>query len=141
MDIKQIQDDIIEEFALFDNNNDKYNYIIELGKQLQQYPEEARRDDMLIKGCQSKVWVNPRFQNELVFFDADSDSVLVKGLVSLLIRVLSGQSPEAITRADLYFMEQIGMRQMLSMNRSNGLAAMVKQLKLYALAFQAQKTI
>jgi cysteine desulfuration protein SufE len=138
MSIPEIQEEIIEEFALFDNNNDKYNYIIELGKKLPALAEAYKTPDFLIKGCQSQVWVHPEMRAGRVHFDGDSDSVLVKGLVSLMVRVLSEQPPQAVAQADLFFLDRIGMRQMLSMNRSNGLAAMIKQLKLYALAYTVQ---
>jgi cysteine desulfuration protein SufE len=138
MTIPQIQDEIIDEFALFENKDDKYNYIIELGKNLAPYPEAQRTPEKLIKGCQSQVWVHPEMRNGLVHFQGDSDSILVKGLVGLMIRALSGQPPAQVAEADLYFVDRIGMRQMLSMNRSNGLAAMIKQLKLYALAYTLQ---
>jgi len=138
MNINEIQDEIIEEFSLFDNNNDKYNYIIELGKKLPLLPENHRTPDFLIKGCQSQVWIHPEILNLNVHLAGDSDSVLVKGLVSLMIRVLSGQLPQAVAQADLYFLDRIGMRQLLSMNRSNGLAAMIKQIKLYGLAYAMQ---
>lgn len=139
MTINEIQDEIIEEFSIFDNRNDSYNYIIELGKNLPPYPEQFRTDDKLIKGCQSKVWVHPYIQAGKVLFYGDSDSTLVKGLVSLVVRVLSNQKAEDIVKADLYFIDKIGLRQMLSMNRSNGFASLVKQVKLYALAYQTQE--
>lgn len=138
MNINEIQDEIIEEFSIFDNKNDSYTYIIELGKNLPPYPEQFRLDDKLIKGCQSKVWVHPYIQNDSVMFYGDSDSTLVKGLVSLVVRVLSEQKAADIVKADLYFIDKIGLQQMLSMNRSNGFAALVKQVKLYALAYQTQ---
>lgn len=136
MTINQIQDEIIDEFALFNNKNDQYSYIIELGKKLDVLPQEAYEDKNLIKGCQSKVWLIAHQEDEMITYLADSDSTLVKGLVSLLIRVLSKQPAKEIVQADLYFMDRIGLQQLLSMNRSNGLAAMIKQMKLYALAFQ-----
>jgi cysteine desulfuration protein SufE len=139
MEINTIQDEIIDEFSVFDNRNDSYNYIIELGKNLPPYPEPFRTEEKLIKGCQSKVWVHPYMQDNKVVFDGDSDSILVKGLVSLVVRVLSNQKPADIVKADLYFIDKIGLRQMLSMNRSNGFAALVKQVKLYALAYQTQE--
>lgn len=140
MTIQEIQDEIIEEFALFDNKDDRYTYIIELGKKLAPYPEAYRTEDFLIKGCQSKVWIKPEVKGSSVLFYGDSDSTLVKGIVSLLIRVLSGQPARDVATADLYFIDRIGMKQMLSMNRSNGLAAMVKQMKLYALAYTSTDT-
>ena len=141
MTINQIQDEIIEEFALFDNKNDQYGYIIELGKKLEKLPEENYKVENLIKGCQSKVWLTaqksePSAELRLKYF-ADSDSTLVKGLVSLLMRVLSNQPAKEILSSDLYFIDKIGLGQLLSMNRSNGLASMVKQMKIYALAYQA----
>ncbi len=140
MTIQEIQDEIIDEFSLFDNKEDCYGYIIELGKKLAPYPDAYRTDDFLIKGCQSKVWIKPEIQNNNLVFYGDSDSTLVKGIVSLLLRVLSGQSTREIAAADLYFIDRIGLKQMLSMNRSNGLAAMIKQLKLYALAYTSTDT-
>lgn len=141
MTINQIQDEIIEEFALFDNKNDQYGYIIELGKKLENLPEEEYKDENLIKGCQSKVWLTAEKseqEGELSLkYLADSDSTLVKGLVSLLMRVLSQQPAKEILTSDLYFIDKIGLGQLLSMNRSNGLASMVKQMKIYALAYQA----
>lgn len=141
MNINQIQDEIIEEFALFDNKNDQYGYIIELGKKLNDLPQEDYKDENLIKGCQSKVWLTAQKSEKegeaQIKYLADSDSTLVKGLVSLLMRVLSEQPAKDILASDLYFIEQIGLSQLLSMNRSNGLASMVKQMKIYALAYQA----
>ena len=141
MTINQVQDEIIEEFALFDNKNDQYGYIIELGKKLNELPKEDYKDENLIKGCQSKVWLTAQKsenngETHIKYF-ADSDSTLVKGLVSLLMRVLSEQPAKEITSSDLYFIDKIGLGQLLSMNRSNGLASMVKQMKIYALAYQA----
>ncbi|MCS7018194.1 MAG: SufE family protein [Cytophagales bacterium] len=135
MTIRQIQDEIIDEFALFDNKEDKYSYIIELGKKLPPYPEDCKTDDFQIKGCQSKVWIKPEQKNDCIIFYGDSDSVFVKGIVSLLLRVLSGQPAQEIATADLYFLDRIGLKQMLSMNRANGLASMIKQIKLYGIAY------
>jgi len=136
MTINDLQDEIIEDFSLFDNVNDKYAYIIDLGKNLQDFPEQERKEDLLIKGCQSKVWLVSSFENGNVIFKADSDAMIVKGLVSLLLGVLSGHSPKEILEANLYFVDKIGLLQMLSMTRSNGLNSMMKQMKLYALAYQ-----
>ncbi len=138
MTINEIQDEIIEEFALFDNRNDQYAYIIELGKKLAPLPETYKTDENIVKGCQSKVWLQPSFGEGKVHFTADSDSTLVKGLVGLLLRVLSARTPKEIQQAELYFVDEIGLREMLSMNRSNGLAAMLKQIRLYALAYDAK---
>jgi cysteine desulfuration protein SufE len=145
MTINQIQDEIIEEFALFDNKNDQYGYIIELGKKLENLPEEEYKDENLIKGCQSKVWLTAQKEENMseekaelqIKYLADSDSTLVKGLVSLLMRVLSKQPAKEILTTELYFIDKIGLGQLLSMNRSNGLASMVKQMKIYALVYQA----
>lgn len=138
MTINETQDEIIEEFSLFDNRNDQYAYIIELGKKLSELPEEQKTEENIVKGCQSKVWLQPDFKEGKVQFQADSDSTLVKGLVGLLVRVLSDRLPKEINDADLYFVDKIGLREMLSMNRSNGLSAMIKQMRLYAIAYQAK---
>ena len=136
MNIQELQDEIIEDFSLFDNANDKYAYIIDLGKSLENFPEGEKKDDLLLKGCQSKVWLLSSFEEGKVIFKADSDAMIVKGLVSLLLKVLSGHTAKEILEADLYFVDKIGLLQMLSMTRSNGLNAMMKQMKLYALAYQ-----
>lgn len=138
MTINEIQDEIIEEFELFDDWADKYEYIIDLGKKLKGLPETQKTEDNIIKGCQSRVWLSAHMDGDKLVFEADSEAVIVKGLVNMLIRVLSGQSPEAIAQADLYFLEKVGLQQHLAQTRSNGLASMVKQMKLYALAMQAQ---
>lgn len=138
MTLAEVQEEIADEFSLFNNKNDQYNYIIELGKKLPSFPEELRQDERLIKGCQSKVWMASSLQDGHVLYQADSDSTLVKGLVSLLVRVLSGRPPAEIVEAELPFIEQIGLKDMLSMNRSNGLVSMIRQMKLDALAWQAQ---
>jgi cysteine desulfuration protein SufE len=135
MTINESQDEIIEEFELFDDWADKYEYIIDLGKKLKGLPEEQKTEDNIIKGCQSRVWLNARKEDESLIFDADSEAIIVKGLVNMLIRVLSGHTPQEIAKADLYFMEKIGMSQHLAQTRSNGLASMVKQMKNYAIAY------
>jgi cysteine desulfuration protein SufE len=135
MSINTIQDEIIEDFNLFDNWEDKYAYIIELGKKLPLLEEKYKTDEFKIKGCQSNVWVKSFFEEGKVFFQADSDAMIVKGLVSLLLKVLSNQTPDEISKAHLYFIEKIGMAQNLSMTRANGLASMIKQMKLDALAY------
>lgn len=134
--IASIQDEIISEFELFDDWTDRYEYIIDLGKKNPGIPVEKKTDDLLIKGCQSQVWLLPRFENGLLYFEGDSDAVIVKGLVSLLIRVLSGHRPAEIASAELFFIDQIGMTSHLAQTRSNGLLSMVKQMKFYALAYQ-----
>jgi cysteine desulfuration protein SufE len=135
MTINESQDEIIEEFELFDDWADKYEYIIDLGKKLKGLPEEQKTEDNIIKGCQSRVWLNARKEEESLVFEADSEAIIVKGLVNMLIRVLSGHTPQEIAKADLYFMEKIGMSQHLAQTRSNGLASMVKQMKNYAIAY------
>lgn len=136
--IQEIQDSLIEEFDLFEDWTDKYEYLIDLGKKLPVMPESYKTEDNVIKGCQSKVWLNAKLENGKVIFEADSEAVIVKGLISMLIRVLSNQSPTDILKADLYFIDAIGMSQHLAQTRSNGLLSMVKQMKNYALAFSAK---
>ena len=135
MTINESQDEIIEEFELFDDWADKYEYIIDLGKKLKGLPEEQKTEDNIIKGCQSRVWLNARKDNNQLIFEADSEAIIVKGLVNMLIRVLSGHSPKEIAESDLYFMDKIGMSSHLAQTRSNGLASMVKQMKNYAIAY------
>ena len=135
MTINESQDEIVEEFELFDDWADKYEYIIDLGKKLKGLPEVQKTEDNIIKGCQSRVWLNARKDEEKLIFEADSEAIIVKGLVNMLIRVLSGHTPQEIAKADLYFMEKIGMSQHLAQTRSNGLASMVKQMKNYAIAY------
>lgn len=135
MTINETQDEIIEEFELFDDWADKYEYIIDLGKKLKGLPEEQKTEDNIIKGCQSRVWLNARKDDNDLIFEADSEAIIVKGLVNMLIRVLSGHTPKAIAEADLYFMDKIGMSSHLAQTRSNGLASMVKQMKNYAIAY------
>ena len=137
MSINEIQDEIIEEFELFDDWADKYEYIIDLGKRLQGLPESEKTEENIIKGCQSRVWLNAHMNGDTLIFEADSEAVIVKGLVSLLIRVLSGHTPEEIVNANLYFLEKVGLQQHLAQTRSNGLASMVKQMKTYALAYSS----
>ncbi|HMR44881.1 MAG TPA: SufE family protein [Saprospiraceae bacterium] len=138
MTINAIQDEIIEEFALFDDWMDKYDYIIELGKSLPLIDEKYKTEDFLIKGCQSKVWLHAGLEDGKVIFTADSDAAITKGIIALLIRVLNHQNPEDIALSDLYFIEKIGLKEHLSPTRSNGLLNMVKQLKLFGLALQAK---
>ena len=138
--IAEIQNEIVEEFELFDDWTDRYEYIIDLGKKNPPLPEKFKVEDNIIKGCQSQVWLVSTFENGIVHFQADSDAIIVKGLVSLLIRVLSGQKPEEISGADLFFIDKIGMTSHLAQTRSNGLLSMVKQMKFYGLAYGAQST-
>jgi cysteine desulfuration protein SufE len=135
--INLTQDELIEEFGLFDDWADKYEYLIDLGKKLLPMSESFKTEENVIKGCQSKVWLHAEKQGDLVVFQADSEAIIVKGMISMLIRVLSNHTPQEIIKADLYFIDQIGMSQHLAQTRSNGLVAMVKQMKNYALAFSA----
>ncbi|MBR5983170.1 MAG: SufE family protein [Bacteroidales bacterium] len=135
MTINEIQDGIIEDFSVFDDWMDKYAYLIELGGELPAFDEAHRTDSNLIKGCQSKVWFNAEFVDGKIVFTADSDAIITKGIASLLIKVMSNQTPEDILNADLYFIDKIGLTQHLSPTRSNGLLSMVKQIKIYALAY------
>jgi cysteine desulfuration protein SufE len=137
MTIDRVQDTIINEFSVFDDWMDKYNLLIDMGKDLPMVDPKYKVKDFLIEGCQSKVWLHPEFNNGKITFKADSDAIITKGIVSLLIRVLSDRTPEEIISADLYFIDRIGLRQHLSPTRSNGLLSMVRQMKLYAMAFKA----
>jgi len=133
--INQTQDELIEEFGLFEDWADKYEYLIDLGKKLAPMPEEFKTEENVIKGCQSKVWLHAEKHGDQVLFFADSEAIIVKGMISMLIRVLSNHTPAEIMQADLYFIDQIGMSQHLAQTRSNGLVAMVKQMKNYAVVF------
>lgn len=135
MTINEIQDEIIQEFSIFDDWMDKYAMLIDIGNELAVMPEEYHTDQNIINGCQSKVWFNAEYKDGKIEFIADSDAIITKGIASLLIRVLSGQTPKDIVEADLYFIDKTGLQQHLSPTRSNGLMSMVKQLKLYAMAF------
>ncbi len=134
----KIQDEIIEEFAVFDDWLDKYDYLIGLSESLPAIAPEHRTEKYLIEGCQSRVWIDARLQDGKVFFSADSDAIITKGIISLLIRVLNGRTPREILDTELYFIDAIGLSANLSPTRANGLAAMVKQMRLYALAFEAK---
>jgi cysteine desulfuration protein SufE len=138
MELNDVQNNIISEFSVFDDWMDKYNYLIELGKEVPVIDPRFKTRDFLIEGCQSKVWLYPEFNGEVINFTADSDAIITRGIVSLLIKVLSGRSPKEIIGADLYFIDKIGLRQNLSPTRSNGLLAMVKQMKLYAMAYEVR---
>jgi cysteine desulfuration protein SufE len=137
MTIDEVQDKIIDEFSLFDDWMDKYNLLIDLGKELPVIDPKFKVKDFLIEGCQSKVWLHPDYNGKLITFTADSDAIITRGIVALLIKVLSNRTPEEIISADLYFIEKIGLRQNLSPTRSNGLLSMVRQMKLFAMAFNA----
>ena len=138
MGIKEIQEDIIDEFAMFDDWMQKYDYLIELSKDIPLISEEYRLNENLIKGCQSKVWLHARQIDGKVIYTADSDAIITKGIAALLIRVLSQQKAEDILENEMYFIDAIGLKEHLSMTRSNGLVSMIKQMKFYALAFQAK---
>jgi cysteine desulfuration protein SufE len=138
MSINEVQDQIIDEFAVFDNWMDKYNFLIDLSKSLQPYDEKLKSNEYLINGCQSRVWVNAELINEKIVYSADSDAIITKGIVALLIRVLSDRTPEEILNVNLYFIDRIGLHENLSPTRSNGLLSMIKQMKLYALAYQTR---
>jgi cysteine desulfuration protein SufE len=138
MELNDIQDNIIEEFSVFDDWMDKYNYLIDIGKELPVIDPKYKTRDFLIEGCQSKVWLYPEFDGRVLNFSADSDAIITRGIVSLLIKVLSRRTPQEIMKADLYFIDKIGLRQNLSPTRSNGLLSMVKQMKLYAMAYDVR---
>ena len=134
--IAEIENEIVDDFALFDTWEEKYQFIIELGQKLKPLAAEFKTDENKIKGCQSSVWLTASENNGIIEFSADSDSVFVKGEIALLIEVLSNQTPDAIVNAELGFIDQIGLRSHMAQTRANGLAAMIKQMKLYAVAFQ-----
>ena len=134
----KIQEDIIEEFSIFDEWLDKYDYLIELSDTLPAIADEHRTDNYVIKGCQSRVWVDARLEDGKVYFAADSDAIITKGIIALLIRVMNGRTPQEIIDLDLYFIDAIGLGENLSPTRSNGLVAMIKQMKMYAVAFNAK---
>ncbi len=135
MSINELQDEIIEEFEAFDDWLDRYELITDYGKQLPKMPEEDKNDSNKIDGCQSQVWFTCRFEEGKIYFTGDSDAILVRGIVAMLIHVLSGHTPKEIVDADLYFIDAIQLREHLSPTRSNGVAAMLKQMHLYALAY------
>lgn len=138
MTINEIQDEIIEEFADFDDWMDRYQLLIDLGSSQPKLDDKYKTEQNLIDGCQSRVWLQADMRDGLLHFQAESDALIVKGIVALLVRVLSDHTPEEILGADLYFIESIGLREHLSPTRSNGLLAMLRQMKLYALAYQAR---
>jgi cysteine desulfuration protein SufE len=138
MTIKEIQEEIIDEFSMFDDWMDRYEYIIDLGKSLPIIDAVYKLDENLIKGCQSKVWLHSELQNEKLVFTADSDAILTKGIVALLLRVFSDQKAVDILQADTNFIDEIGLKEHLSPTRANGLVSMIKQIKMYAIALQAK---
>lgn len=138
MTIEQIQEEIKDEFSVFDDWMDKYQLLIDMGNALPPLDEEYKRDDNLIVGCQSRVWLHAEYAGGVITYKAESDAIIVKGIVSLLVRVLSGHTPDEILEADLHFIPEIGLTEHLSPTRSNGLVAMVKQMRFYALAYKSK---
>jgi len=136
MTINQVQDAIIEDFSVFDDWMEKYNLLIDMGKELPVIDPRFKTKNYLIEGCQSKVWLHPEFNGQKITFSADSDALITRGIVALLIKVLSNRTPDEIISSELYFIDRIGLRQNLSPTRSNGLLSMVRQIKLYAIAFK-----
>ncbi|WP_306354257.1 SufE family protein [Flavobacterium sp. '19STA2R22 D10 B1'] len=139
MNIQEIQNEIVDEFSMFDDWMQRYEYIIELGKSLPLIKEEHKTEDNIIKGCQSKVWLQGEEKDGKVVFTADSDAILTKGIIAILIRTFSNQEAKAILDANLDFIDEIGLKEHLSPTRANGLVSMIKQIKMYALAFQSKK--
>jgi len=137
MTINQLQDNIIEDFSQFDDWMDKYSLLIDLGNSLEPLDEKQKTPQNIIEGCQSRVWLDAEMKDGIIYYRGESDAVLVKGLVSLLIQVLSGHTPDEIINTELYFIDKIGLREHLSPTRSNGLLAMVKQMKMFALAYKS----
>lgn len=138
MTIREKQDEIVEEFSLFDEWMDKYEHLIELGKDLPIIDDQYKVDENLIKGCQSRVWLHANLEEGKIIFTADSDAIITKGIIALMIRVFSGHSPAEIAEADLFFIDRIGLKEHLSPTRSNGLLSMVKQIKMYAIALSTK---
>ncbi|MCX7987748.1 MAG: SufE family protein [Bacteroidales bacterium] len=138
MTINEVQDQIIEEFSAFDDWLAKYDYLIELSSQLPPIDPQYKTSEYLIKGCQSRVWLNAELKEGKVVFTADSDAIITKGIIALLIRVLSNRTPDEILNADLYFIDRIGLKENLSPTRANGLLSMVKQMRMYALAYKTR---
>ena len=138
MSIQDIQDEIIDEFSMFDDWEERYQYMIDLGKDLPLIDTHYKIDENLIRGCQSKVWVHAQMEDEKVVFTADSDAIITKGIIAILIRVFSNQHPKAILDANSDFIDKIGLKEHLSPTRANGLVSMIKQLKMYAIAYQTQ---
>lgn len=137
--INEIQDEIIEEFSMFEDWMDRYALLIELGNSLEKLDDKYKVENNLIEGCQSRVWLQADYDNGKIYFRADSDAVIVKGIIALLIKVLSERTPSEIIEADLYFIERIGLKEHLSPTRSNGLVSMIKQMRFYAMAFKAKE--
>ncbi|MCL8008290.1 SufE family protein [Gelidibacter japonicus] len=138
MTIKAIQEDLIDEFSMFENWEERYQYMIDLGKTLPLIDEQYKTQENIIKGCQSRVWVHAEMDDDKVVFTADSDAIITKGIIAILIRVFSNQNPQDIIDADTDFIDEIGLKEHLSPTRANGLVSMIKQLKMYAIAYQTQ---
>lgn len=138
MTIEDIQAEIVDEFSMFDDWEERYQYMIDLGKTLPLIDKQYKTEDNIIKGCQSKVWVHANLNNDKIVFTADSDAIITKGIIAILVRVFSNQHPQAIIEANTNFIDQIGLKEHLSPTRANGLVSMIKQLKLYAVAYQTQ---
>ena len=138
MTIKEIQEEIVEEFSMFDDWMQRYEYMIELGKSLPLIDQAYKTDDNIIKGCQSKVWVHAELDDDKIVFTADSDAIITKGIIAILIRAFSNRPPKEILAAETSFIDEIGLKEHLSPTRANGLVSMIKQLKMYALAYQTQ---
>ncbi len=138
MTIQEIQNEIIDEFSMFDDWEERYQYMIDLGKTLPLIDAQYKTEDYIIKGCQSKVWVHADLENDKVVFTADSDAIITKGIIAILIRVFSNQHPKDIIEANTDFIDEIGLKEHLSPTRANGLVSMIKQLKMYAVAYQTQ---
>ncbi len=135
MTIEQVQQEILEEFAIYEDWMDKYGYLIELGNDLEELDPALKTEQNIIKGCQSRVWLATKFKNGKIYFKGESDAVIVKGLVALLLRVVSGRTPAELLETELHFIDELGLKQHLSPTRSNGLLAMVKQIRMYAVAY------
>lgn len=141
LSVNEVQDEIIEEFSVFDDWMDKYALLIELGNSLEPLDAKHKIESNLIEGCQSRVWLQAEYTDGKIIFRAESDAVIVKGIIALLVKVLSGRTPDEIINADLYFVDKIGLNEHLSPTRSNGLVSMIKQIRFYAIAFKAKNVV
>ena len=137
MSIDEIQDELVDEFSLFGDWMEKYEHIIQMARELPLIEEQYKQEENLIKGCQAKVWLHAEFKDGRILFSADSDAIITKGLVSMVVRVLSNHTPAEVVKAELYFVDKVGLKEHLSMTRSNGLLSMIKQMKMYAFALQS----
>lgn len=137
--IQEVQQDIVDEFVIFDDWMDRYNYLIELSNELPIIEDKKKNDEYIIRGCQSRVWLNAEYQEGKIIYSADSDAIITKGIIALLIRVLSNRTPEEVMNAKLEFIDEIGLKENLSPTRANGLLSMIKQMRLYAIAYNAKE--